>query len=173
MIYFCLFWCKYVYFFNFVYMYLYILMTSRRTFDIVYQYFNLWYPHITWDYLLFPFHLENHKTFQQTSNMTTESHFVPYSFRTFFEMSTKWPGYEMIKLGMQLLGSTKRQKLRPPNWVRNDQTGYEMTKLKIKVFTNWLKWYEMTWVQNGLVWFDFCFSALHDLGTKWPKRFCK
>ena len=28
-----------------------------------------------------------------------------------------------------------------------------MTKLKIKVFTNSLKWYEMTWVQNGLVWF--------------------
>ena len=40
-------------------------------------------------------------------------------------------------------------------WVRNDQTGYEMTKLKIKVGTKWPKWYEMTWVRN-------------DLGTKWP-----
>ena len=40
-------------------------------------------------------------------------------------------------------------------WVRNDQTGYEMTKMKIKVGTKWPKWYEMTWVRN-------------DLGTKWP-----
>ena len=40
-------------------------------------------------------------------------------------------------------------------WIRNDQTGYEMTKLKIKVGTKWPKWYEITWVRN-------------DLGTKWP-----
>ena len=40
-------------------------------------------------------------------------------------------------------------------WVRNDQTGYEMTKLKLKVGTKWPKWYEITWVRN-------------DLGTKWP-----
>ena len=32
--------------------------------------------------------------------------------------------------------------------VRNDQTGYEMTELKIKVGTKWPKWYEMTWVRN-------------------------
>ena len=35
-------------------------------------------------------------------------------------------------------------------WVRNDQTGYEMTKLKIKVDTKLPKWYEMTWVRNDL-----------------------
>ena len=40
-------------------------------------------------------------------------------------------------------------------WVRNDQTGYEITKLKIKVGMKWPKWYEMTWVRNKL-------------GTKWP-----
>ena len=41
-------------------------------------------------------------------------------------------------------------------WVRNDQTGYEMTKLKIKVGTKWPKWYEMTKMVRN------------DLGTKWP-----
>ena len=41
------------------------------------------------------------------------------------------------------------------HFVRSDQTGYEMTKLKIKVGTKWPKRYEMTWVRN-------------DLGTKWP-----
>ena len=35
-------------------------------------------------------------------------------------------------------------------WEGNDQSGYEMTNLKIKVGTKLPKRYEMTWVRNDL-----------------------